>query len=482
MSTNGSNADSGPLPARPQPDLPLSRLLQPDLPLSDFEWYMLCDDRPSHPMVFVIAADVEGELRKPELQQACRELLQTQPLLRSIVVGTGKSAAWRMIDIPDDMIHFETVSSAELEARLPKVTRIDLRRRPGLIVEALASADRARITLHLHHSCCDGIAGVQLISELLARYGQLTAGEGRKPVFEPCCPDDLRLRENYEPPEPAEPRPKRSVLQIAAKIGRLLFRKPTPVATSAQRGHRGFEATDHAIRTASLSVDIHRSLRTVANRLNVSLNDVLLREMFLLIRDWNREAGLAAGQRWMRIAMPLSMRTSLHARIPACNLVSYALVTRRFRECDAPDDLARSIHDQTGNVLFYREGLIALKLFRILRRFSFGMQMFLAAKSCMSTIVVANVGDVRRRFSGRFPLQEGRWMAGNVLVRRICGVAPVRPNTLAAVSIGDYAGELSISLRTDGTVLSEEDSREFFRRYLQRLEQLAQTASSQDAS
>lgn len=482
MPNNGSNENPSPPSNMPQADRAQDELPQSDLPLSDFEWYMLCDDRPSHPMVFVIAADVEGELRKSELQQACRELLQTQPLLRSIVVGTGKAAVWRNVHVPDDVVRFESVSPAELDVCVPKVTRIDLRRRPGIIVEALVSADRARITLYLHHSCCDGIAGVQLISELLARYGQLTAREGRKPVFEPCCPDDLRLRENYEPPEPAEPRPKRSFFQIAAKIGRLLFRKPTPVATSAQRGRRGFDAPDQAIRTASLSVDTHRTLRTVANRLNVSLNDVLLREMFLLIRDWNQEAGCASGRRWIRIAMPLSMRTSLHARIPACNIVSYALVTRRFRDCDSPDDLARSIHDQTGNVLFYREGLIALKLFRILRRFSFGMRLFLAAKSCMSTIVVANVGDVRRRFSGRFPLQDGRWMAGNVLVRCIYGVAPVRPNTLAAVSIGDYAGELSISLRTDGTVLSEDDSREFFRRYLERLQNLAQTVTVPDAS
>jgi NRPS condensation-like uncharacterized protein len=477
MPTNGTIANSSLPSDKSQADLP-----QTDVPLSDFEWYMLCDDRPSHPMVFVIAAEVEGELRESELHQACRELLSKQPLLRSVVVGSGKSAVWRNIDLPDDVVRFESVSSEALETRLPKVTRIDLRSRPGILVEVLASADRARITLYLHHACCDGIAGVQLISELLARYGQLTAGDGRKPVFEPPCPEDLRLRENYEPPEPAEPRPKRSVLQIAAKIGRLLFRKPTPVATSAQRGRRGFEAPDQAIRTASLSVDIHRSLRTVASRLNVSLNDVLLREMFLLIRDWNQEAGRAAGRRWIRIAMPLSMRTTLHARIPACNIVSYALVTRRFQECDAPDDLARSIHDQTGNVLFYREGLIALKLFRILRRLSFGMRLFLSAKSCMSTIVVANVGDVRRRFTGRFPLQDGRWIAGNVLIRRIYGVAPVRPNTVAAMSIGDYAGELSISLRTDGTVLSEEDSREFFRRYLQRLENLAQTATTQNAS
>ena len=443
------------------------------IPLSDFEWYMLCDDRPSHPMVFVVAADIIGRLSEPEFRQAARDLLASQPLLRSVVDGSGKSATWRQVEIPADIVKFEIVNDNELTRRMPGVTRIDIRTRPGILIEVLTSNEQAKITLHLHHSSCDGIAGAQLISELLARYGQMTAGDGRKPTFDPPREEDLALRENYEPPETASaPRPKRSVLQIAAKIGRLLLRKPTPIASSAQRGCASFEPANNAIRTASLDIDAHRALRAVANRLNVSLNDILLREMFMLIRDWNQQAKLPTGKRWMRIAMPLSMRTSRHAQIPACNIVSYALVTRRFCECSSPDELARSIHEQTGNVLFYREGLIALKLFRILRRFSFGMQLFLAAKSCMNTIVVENIGDVRRRFSGRFPLQDGRWVAGNVLVRRLYGVAPVRPNTLAAVSIGDYAGELSISLRTDGTALSEEDSRRFFEHYLQRLQAL----------
>ena len=44
------------------------------------------------------------------------------------------------------------------------------------------------------------------------------------------------------------------------------------------------------------------------------------------------------------------------------------------------------------------------------------MKMFLGLKSCLSTAVLANIGDIRRRFSGRFPLSDGRWVAGNVLV------------------------------------------------------------------
>ena len=141
------------------------------IPLSDFEWYMLCDDRPSHPMVFVVAADVIGRLSEPEFRQAARDLLASQPLLRSVVDVVGKSATWRQVEIPADIVTFEIVSDDELSRRMPGVTRIDIRTRPGIQIEVLTTGEQAKITLHLHHSCCDGIAGAQLIAELLARYG-----------------------------------------------------------------------------------------------------------------------------------------------------------------------------------------------------------------------------------------------------------------------------------------------------------------------
>jgi hypothetical protein len=101
------------------------------------------------------------------------------------------------------------------------------------------------------------------------------------------------------------------------------------------------------------------------------------------------------------------------------------------------------------------------------------MKLFLGAKSVFCTMVLANVGDVRRRFSGRFPLDKGRWVAGNVVIEQIHGVAPVRPNTRAAMSIGEYAGDLSISLRADGLVLNASDSEQFLNEFLERLQTLA---------
>ncbi|MFN9976428.1 MAG: hypothetical protein ACK58T_41665, partial [Phycisphaerae bacterium] len=50
------------------------------LPLSHFEYYMFIDDRPSHPMVFVMVVHVDGCLLREPFETAVRETLETHPL------------------------------------------------------------------------------------------------------------------------------------------------------------------------------------------------------------------------------------------------------------------------------------------------------------------------------------------------------------------------------------------------------------------
>ena len=67
---------------------------------------------------------------------------------------------------------------------VPQVRALDLTSETGLQVVFRASPTMARLFLYIHHVCCDGIGGIQLLGELLARYGQKTAAPGeRQPVF-----------------------------------------------------------------------------------------------------------------------------------------------------------------------------------------------------------------------------------------------------------------------------------------------------------
>jgi len=458
------------------------------LPLSDFEYYMLVDDRPSHPMVFVMAAQLTGTLRQAELQQALEELIQCHPFLSCCVTEIpGRGWCWTPLTnsataAPSagrlEWIDGDEASVAEF---VPQVRSIDLTSEAGLQVVVRASPTQARLILYIHHVCCDGIGGIQILGELLARYGQKTAAaDAKRPVFGELRKELLLERENYDAGDATVERQKKSLKKTVGKISRLLLRKPVTLAPSVVPAdlQSGTAQASPAILEAVISKASHRKLRAIAAAHDVSINDLFIGQFLLHIRRWNSRSQTDNGKNWIRLSIPVSMRTRVHNHMPAANVVSYAFVTRRQHECDDMDALLKSIHRQTGDVVFNREGIVCLKIFKVLRKFPRGMKIFLGLKSCLSTAVLANIGDIRRRFTGRFPLNNGRWIAGNVLVERLTGVAPVRPNTRAAVSIGEYAGELSISLRTDAAMINVADSQRFLGEFVEALERLASEVSN----
>ncbi len=450
------------------------------LPLSDFEYYMLVDDRPSHPMVFVMAAQLSGAFQKPTLQLALAELVECHPLLKCTISEVpGKGWCWtpQISGMMQNSLEWTDEDEKSVAEFVPPVRVFDITSQTGLRVVVRASPTKSRMFLYIHHACCDGIGGMQILGELLARYGQKTTDpEGKQPVFYIPRKELLLERDNYDSGEATVERHKKSLKKTIGKISRLLLRKPVLLAPSADSPQSFI--IDHsevapAIVEAVLTKTTHRRLRAVAATYEVSVNDLFIGQFLLHIRRWNARAKQSHGSSWIRLSVPVSMRTRIHEEMPVANVVSYEFVTRRQHECDDIDSLLKSIHQKTRNAVNNREGIVCLKLFKVLRKFPRGMRMFLGLKSCLSTAVIANIGDVRRRFSGRFPLTEGKWIAGNVVVERIAGVAPVRPNTRAALSIGEYAGEVSISLRTDATVINYADTHRFLNEFVEDLERLA---------
>ena len=459
----------------------ISALFRQPLLLSDFEYYMFVDDRPSHPMVFVMVVFVGGCLQQLPFAAAVQESLNAHPLFRCQVRRVFPlSWAWKIQPESSEVLEWH---SAEQPVQLNdpvRIRSIDLTRQCGVIVEVCHSVVSSRIVFYLHHACCDGIGGLQFISEVLARYGQKTAAAGEKrPDFETPHALSLLNREVFDTGKSATVRHQRSRGKIFGKIRRLLGRRPSVLLPLS---HVSTEATDRsaeaarAIQSRVLPRSINSGLRAAALRNGVTVNDLCIREMLLQIHAWNLRSGKVRGNPWLRISVPVSMRTSEHQHLPACNMVSYAFVTRRDSECLDEQKLLESIHQQTEDVLFNRSGIVALRFLGLLRKIPGLMSLMLGLKSCFCTVVLANVGDVRKRFSGRFPLMDGRWKAGDVVVQHICGVAPVRPNTRAAVTIGEYAGDLSIHLRTDSTAIGPQDSERFLEEFSERLVKRAGSA------
>ena len=109
--------------------------------------------------------------------------------------------------------------------------------------------------------------------------------------------------------------------------------------------------------THVLPKELTRQLRDVAQTLSASVNDVCILEMLRLIRSWNRAAGDASPSRWIRLVIPVSLRTADHDHMPAANLVSCAFVTRKSAECDDAVTLLQSIRKKRERFFTIRKAL-----------------------------------------------------------------------------------------------------------------------------
>ncbi len=452
------------------------------LPLSDFEHYMLTDDRPSYPMVFTLIAHLSGSLDQAHFTEAVSAALRCHPLLKCRIQKLpGRGWCWVEEHDVSAKIDWQEQPAGWMPVDQP-IAPIDLRRESGLRVFVAASTDRAQIVFHFHHSCSDGGGAVEFLGEVLARYGLATVAENQEaPTVGTVNRSQLARRGEYSATPSNGSHPNRSVSQILGKAGRLLLRRPTPVLARRSVNERGRHlAGQSSMITQVLSKDVVKGLRASAQTLSASVNDLCVLEMLRLIQSWNRSAGAQSLNRWIRLVIPVSLRTPDHDQMPAANLVSCAFVTRKGAECDDAAALLQSIRKQTSETLHSQEGLVFLKCIRFLRRVPGLLSLVLRTKSCFGSMILAYVGDVRRLFSGRFPQHHGKWVAGNVTIERIDGVAPIRRNTRAAMSIGTYAGEMIINLRTDQTALSQRDAADFLDQFAARLTRVAMTGRLTD--
>jgi hypothetical protein len=319
----------------------------------------------------------------------------------------------------------------------------------GLRVAVCQTSTIALVSFQFHHAATDGIGAMQFIGDVLGIYGQLTTAPGGEvPELEPL---DQRLLTDRARLWHDGDRPRRGFLARAAgRVLEMLWQIPLPVAIPNKSFRpRIADGQLPAFVSRSLPRDVYQGLKGHAAAKGVSVNDLLVLDMYQTIRDWNRLCGRSDNRAWYRIGIPLSLRTPLEDEMPAANVLSFLFMTRRARDCDREDELLRFIHRETESVIQGDDRFIFAFAVRLLLKIPGLLAGLLRLPACQATAILANVGDVRRQFRVRFPLKQGRCVAGNVTLTALRGVAPIRDKTRLAVSLGTYAGVLLVNMQCD---------------------------------
>jgi hypothetical protein len=439
------------------------------LPLSTMEWFMWADGRPEYPMMCDLELHFRGRVNRAAFDAGLAAAMDRAPLFRSLVEPRRKGPpVWVLTDrMPEvDWAPFGAPWGEKYD------TLIDLTAEPGLRVYVREGHDRSAVRLHFHHACADGIGGYAFIEDFLAGYSQAFP-DGAATRMRPLEPRRLVGRGD---PGTAGRGVYRGIVDtlVGAREGaRFFLQKPLPLApvepspasATAARRQVGFIAQ-------SCPDEVAVGLRGAATAARVSVNDLVMRDLFVTLRRWNAEHEREPGRRRLRILMPQNLRERADRAMPATNLLGFAFVTRRADQCLAPRELLASIHEETEAVRrgqlsrYFIGGLAAVQSAGMLRR-------VLDSSLCFSTAILTNLGDPTRRFVARFPRGDGGLVVGNLLFDRIEGVPPLRPRTRAAFSLFNSARTLSISLKCDPHLFSPADTQELMNQFLAQLAESA---------
>ena len=427
-------------------------------PFVGFEHFMYADDRPSHPMTFWLRVTARGQVEAERFGQAVRDTLKRHPLLAARIDGAASEPLQRLawVAAPELKPLVDIAPAGAPLAHSP----LDPTRALPFRVYVRQGVEEAKIWLEMHHAACDGLGAMRFLEDLLALYaGADDKSVSLRPLDAALLAD--RGRFHLTPGERLQRLPRD--LSRAA----LFFRNVADPLASRGPGS-GVGIHKPSVQTRELaSVEVRR-LKAATRQTGGTVNDLLLRDLFLAVDEWNRTVG---ERRRIRLAMPISMRRFEDQEMPAANVVSMCFLDRQGKLLDDPAALLASIVSETRSLKAHAMGHALLMVIGCFARRRRGLTWLLTprlGRRCLASAVLSNLGEPLR--SARLPRNDlGELKAHGLVITRVELLPPVRPSTAAALGVVTYAGRMALSLHFDAAALAPEEADSLLDAFVARL-------------
>lgn len=439
-------------------------MTKPRYCLTALEEYFLLEDRPAYPWSFFLRLEFSGGVDRQAAEQALVTCLDRHPLLASVVRRENGAWVWQTSDAPSPGVQWTAIDDA---GPFPPATRLNIEEEMGVRVHGVVGLDRTRLTFQFNHVACDARGAMTFIADWLAEYSRARGGRldgGMSSVY------DAALLLNRDVHAAARLKTVASLRRRWAglvRVGRFLVRSPSPLvayrpADDDDAAPLGFPAAC----TFRFDEAATAALRAAAKRKGATVNDCLCCDLFLAMEQFR--GARQEPQAWLRVVVPVDLRTEIHRSISAANLTSLTFLTRHSAACSQPAALLQGIHDEMQQV---KTGRLALSFHRglqIRRRLPGGLARGVRGRKCQATATMTNAGELLAESS--LPRHEGRLVAGNLTLAAIDFLAPIRPLTCASFSACTYAGRLSLSLQYDPRAISADLAGQLLQGLVERLQ------------
>ncbi|QDS86007.1 acyltransferase PapA5 [Rosistilla ulvae] len=439
------------------------------LPLTPFERCMLWSDRDDYPCLCIGRVLLEGQLDRQAFESALLKTLEDHWLLRA-TVSDGRRKRWIVRNTVLPPIEWQQGPTGR---PLPPAPRIDLDRETGLRGVVVQDSHRVELTLQMHHACCDGAGLLRFFEDLLFHYATDQSGCRPATAVLPIDPHRLQSRGRYglTMPKSLKILPRQSV----GLIGALQFwrRRPAPLSLPQTPGSISAKPVSPASTALAVTTEHTIELRKAARRRNVSLNELLARDFFLTLWDWQAAHGVREDQAWLRMMVPINMRDKSHATLPALNAVSSIFLDRRPGDVEDETQLLHSIRDEMEIIRRFELRYTFLLSLWLMQWIPGALRRSATNNGRTISVIFSNAGKLFRRC--KLPRIDGFHHAGNLKVLDIEGLAPITSQTAATLFAFEYNKRLKLNLHFDPRVINQPQAEQLLQMFHQRT--VATTAS-----
>jgi NRPS condensation-like uncharacterized protein len=437
------------------------------LALVPFEYYMLADDRPSHPMTFFYRLRFTGELDRTFLASALNVALARHPLLGAVVRPEGKrKLVWA---VAEGLPNAPQWSSSATESRERICPFLDVRRENGLRIWVDQQERQTLMTLQFHHACCDGLGAFRFLDDLFVAYAQAAGEPTVKDALRRLEPDQLRHRGEFGLTLWKYLKRFHKELVGVSGIRKFFRHAPTPLGLNgANPAEELLPSPFPTSVTKVLDGDELERLRLVAKTAGVTVNDLFIRDLFLAIGRWLSRHQQGDPRRWLRLSIPMNMRTVADRRLPAANVVAMVFLDRQLREFADSQQLLAGVHDEMQLIKRLDLGLTFANSLRLFSALPGGIELMVPTNKCQATMVLTNLGAPLDKSS--LPTRDGRLVVGKAILEGIEILAPIRPYSNAAIALFEYADKLGITLHYDSRRITPDQARDLLNGYVRQVQ------------
>ncbi len=415
------------------------------LPLTAFEEFLLWEDRPAYPWSIFARLRFSGRIDRRALESAVQVIMPRHPLLTSRLEIRGRRPFW--VVQPGALPQIAWAEGPTGQA-MPATGYQDLRKEIGLRLFVVENLDSCDVTLQFHHACCDGGGIEVLVNDLLIAYALAKGVRSRRLQLPPFDPARLARRGAYG----------LSFWTLLSMLPRQIVglegvRRFFSNAPSPLLPHQGLPGDDPppagfpATRTHTFTPVESAALYETARALGVTANDLLARDVFLALGEWRARHGAGDDDAWVRMMVPINLRSARDRLLPAANVVGSIFLDRRGSDLADPRKLLAGIARKLQLVKDNRLGLMIIYALRAFSLLPGGLKHNARRNKCTVSSIFSNMGKPLRRCP--LPKERGRHVAGDVILEQIDGVAPIRPYNCATFLATDYAHRLTMTLRYD---------------------------------